>query len=292
LAAGAGALVAATAVVTVYEGGVRVSNAQGTVALGAGERAVAAAGEAPRADSEAARAPDGEEAAPAPRAAATAAAPATAAELAGRYEAQARELREVRAKLRAFEEKEAEEKARREASNVVDPSPGMLQEWAKRCEIPIAAPPFLNDDLQPGGGETSLREAGLSEEEVKLAGEIGDRLRQEATERMRALYLEATGRKDLAQGLSFAGLLLELHAKAPPGEATEIRRRLSAERAGLAAPAGAGPPSPLERALRVSLGLHKEFERALAKEVGPQKAHEINRNTSGKGSLKLGGGCK
>jgi hypothetical protein len=288
IAAGAGALVAATAVVTVYEGGVRVGNAQGTIRVASGERAVLAAGEAPRvvggephAESPAA------ERGPSPPAA-----QATPAALAARYEVQERELHALRTKVRAFEEKEAADKARREAANSVDPSPGTLEEWAKQCQVPIPAPPFLNEDLQPGAAETSLREAGLSQEEVELAAEIGERMRQQALERMRALYVEATGRKDLAQGLSFVGMLLELYAKAPAGEGTEVRRRLSAERAGLSAPGAASPPSVLERAFRASLGLHEEFEQALAKELGPQKAREINRNTSGKSNLSLGGGCR
>jgi len=274
LSGAVGAALAATIVIAVYEGRVRVVNARGHADAGPGERIALAAGAAPS------RLPPGPSDAtaaiePPPSAS------ATPAELLQRDQAHRGEIALLRARVRALETAAAAPEAvaaaapgrRAGAFKVIDLSPDELAEMAKRCEIRFDIPGY---GLEPHAMTDKLAQA---EQLSSSDRAIYDRTVRRESERymtaLRALHRELTG-GDGGESLDGSALGIEIIQKSPRGDTIEARRRLSGERAGLAAPpADTQGQSVVERLFRIQLAAGDTLERLLATELGPEKVHQI-----------------
>jgi hypothetical protein len=107
---------------------------------------------------------------------------------------------------------------------------------------------------------------------------------------VRSLYLEATGDTTGGDALSIESMHREIEDKSPPGEHNVLLQRLSRERAGLdRPPADLSKASPLERLMRAYLALGDQTEAALARRIGPDRAHAIRGD--GWGSRSELSGC-
>jgi hypothetical protein len=108
-------------------------------------------------------------------------------------------------------------------------------------------------------------------------------LQQRALDEMRRLYTEVTG--DAAEQLSSEALQAEIDHKSPERELQEALRRISAERAGLAAPPAdrAGLP-PAERMYRLLVAQGDDIEREVAAVLGAQRARSLRVLEGGWGS--------
>jgi hypothetical protein len=170
--------------------------------------------------------------------------------------------------------------ARREPSaaepNYVDPSREELLERARRCGLVWDSPP-LDLGAHRELDARAAQRLGLSEDERQIAGET---LKGFAQKNM----AEVGGDKGAAEMLSSSALQQEIVAKSPEGEAQEVFKRLSAERAGLIAPGPAGGGSPLERMMRLLTGLGDRFEQELAAQLGAARARELRAKKNGWGS--------
>ena len=65
------------------------------------------------------------------------------------------------------------------------------------------------------------------------------------------------------------------------GDVKDVYRRLSAERAGLAAPPAPGPTTALERMVRLQTTLGDSYEKQLAAQLGPARAHDLRAKRKG-----------
>ena len=135
----------------------------------------------------------------------------------------------------------------------------------------------------PGATRTELRGR-----EVRVGGrgitasEIGDynaaltEVQKRWKDLIRSLYIETTGDTVGADALSNEAMRHEIEDKSPRGEYNLILQRISQERAGLVAPpADPSKTSTLERLMRAHVQLGDQSEAALARRLGPQRAHAI-----------------
>jgi hypothetical protein len=284
LAAGGGALAASLVVVTVYEGRVRFGNAGGSVALVAGQRASAAtADQAPRLQENGQEngQAGGEGTARVHGAGAPARPPVI---FAGAGEAA--ELDRLRERVRELEQVVARSGGEKPPigaeSNYVDPSKDELLARAKTCGLAWDMPHIdRDDDLD---AKAAARQ-GLSEEERQIVNDVHKSFNRRSMGELRKLYVEVTGDSKAAELLSAAALQQEIVAKSPDGEAPEVFKRLSHERAGLMpTPAAGAPSSPLERMMRLLTSIGDKYEQELAAQLGPARAHELRTKEHGWGS--------
>jgi hypothetical protein len=281
-AAAAGALVGGL-LVTVYEGHVRVQNAQGALEASAGDRVHAGQAAAPGFALE--PTPAGLMATP------PGAAPQTPEAVAAREQAAQVQVAALQARVRTLEQ-ERGALAARLASAATGPLRGEpndgrppqekyrdftqaeLRALAEKCELRTDLPP-----LQPEPW-TMSPEVGaqlhLSDAEQATANAALNRLREDAVAKVRALYVEATGDAAGAETLELATLGHELLQKGGSALAVQARTRLAQEKAGLIAPpADLSKTSPQERYLRLTNGLAEALQRDLEKSLGAQQAGQV-----------------
>lgn len=137
-----------------------------------------------------------------------------------------------------------------------DFTPEELADMAGRCELRWQLPPFFAT-TPPSFGPDYDRALAAARDRYVAA--------------LRALYAEATGDADAAAHLP-PRELADAIRRASDGSGLEIQRRLSAARA--------GDPVALddsidERYLELQLSTGDDFERTLAEEVGPDRAHTL-----------------
>jgi hypothetical protein len=274
LSAGAGAIGATVVLVGVYEGRVRFGNAQGGIEVRAGEQASASPEERPQ-RVVAQEMPAGE------RASATAGGPAPAASAPVGTEAERREIAALRARLRTLEAAAAAGPAAsssRDSTKFIDPSHDELVQRAKDCQLDWDSPKLDANprDLEP----KSVQELGLSEDEREIVNAVRKEVVQAGVAQLRQLYIEATGDRRGSEVLSLSGLQSEIISKSE-GDVKDVYHRLSAERAGLPAPAPPGPSTPLERMVRLLTGLGDTYEKQLAAQLGPARAHDLRVKRNG-----------
>lgn len=167
-----------------------------------------------------------------------------------------------------------------------DPSPEKLAEWVATCHVRVDEPAL--DRFTP------LTEP--NEHSGVTADELGDynaaltEVQTRWKELTRSLYIEITGDTVGADSLSNEAMRREIEDKSPRGENNVILQRISRERAGLAAPpADPSKTSPLERLTRAWVQLGDQSEAALARRLGPERAHAIR--GEGWGARYETGGC-
>jgi hypothetical protein len=268
-----GAAVAATVVISVYEGRVRVVNARGQADARAGERLALSAGAAPaRLDASAAR----------PAVAALEPPPpgsATVAELLHRDQSHRGEIALLRARLQALEtgaagsaDRPAPAEHRDGRRKILDLSPDELVAMAKNCEIRFDIPgygvePRLMTDPLAAASQLSADERAIYDRTVRKEN-------AQYMTALRALYQELGGGD--SENLDPHALMTEILHKSPTSDYEAARKQLAAERAGLAAPpADPRNQSVVERLLRLESAAGNTLEQMLAAELGPDKAHEI-----------------
>lgn len=302
--AGAGAIISAGVFLSVQEGQVVLANDRGSIELAAGESAHAWGDRAPLLDDDTGDASGG------------AIAQSTAPN-ASPYASLVRENAEQRRALRALEEQldavqasagrgetsieeQGGPEARRAAAKDcaeqgtcaahlwTDPSHDDLVELARCGRLLFDTPEFVfSDHTLPDGA--MIEAAGLSEGDAARFSAAASALRDDVARRLRGLVAELELPAELVDRLSLPQLYAVLDAVVDEGLRADVRRRVAAERAGLAtAPT---EQSAGERMLRLQFELGTEFESRLAAELGAEAAHEIRGANQGwPNKTSLGGG--
>jgi FecR protein len=259
-----GAVVAATVVVAVYEGGVRVVNARGSVDVAAGERARMESGAAPTREGETVAAKDG---------IARLGADATRAQLT----AQATELED---KLTAAQNtivtlrKQLDEAHTAENPKLVHPSKDLLLAWAKVCHIHLDSPSVFGAN-PPLLDKQQIEQWGLAKSEIPTIDKISTELHTRARDEIRELYIAATNNIDGADELLPNAMISEILGKANAADKLRTRTRMSRERAGLQAPPPVADMSPYERLLRLLAQLGNDYEQTIGNAIGAGRAVEL-----------------
>jgi hypothetical protein len=147
-----------------------------------------------------------------------------------------------------------------------------LADMAKNCEIRYDIPgyglePRLMTDKIAAASNLSADERAVYDQTVRKEN---DRYMTA----LRGLYQELTGGDP--DNLEPNALFTEILRKSPTVDVVAARKRLAAERAGLApAPADARGQSVIERLFRLQSSAGPSREQLLAAELGPDKAHQI-----------------
>ena len=278
--AGIGAALAATVVVTVYEGKVTYANEHGKVALTAGERAIASSREGPASLQAAAGAAD--------EASGSTAAPMTREELAQRAMAQQREIASLRARLQALEPGGAaggagEPPKGDDRRNYVNPTKDELLQLASECKLQWDEPKIGSQPSTIAAEQAT--ELGLSEAERQAVNKVNVEFNAKTLAELRALYVEVVGDRATADSLSPSSLIEEITEKSPQTDLKAIFERISRERAGLqAAPADPRAMSPVERLMRLRTSLGDRYERDVGAAIGPDAARQAREKHDGWGS--------
>jgi hypothetical protein len=261
--------VAATAIVTVYEGRVAVKSAHGETALAAGEKASLRVGDAPRND----------------------APPATATreELLTRDEAQRTRIAALETELRDAQRARAKAGVAGGKSRADEPesksfgyTPDDLRELAKTCTIRFDEPFYHGQARQLDPKRAG--KAGLTEDERARYNQVLTKLRDEYVVQVRALYREATGER--GDNLDTAAIEEEIRAKSSHDDG--LNKQLAEERAGLATPRDTNLQTPGERLVRLQMASGDLLEQAAASEIGAAKARAVRELG---GSVSQHSGC-
>jgi len=278
LAGLAGAALATTVLVTVYEGHVVAETRAAKTELSAGARATL--GGPDRAtvvgDAIVASATPDE-------------AHATREQLVVLARQQAAQLAQLRARLARLEQPGASgaepDRGKAEPGRAwYDPSPEQLAAWVAECRI-RADQPSLQDF-------TPLTEAtdGLEPGELDGYNAAMLEMAKQWKDLVRRLYVETTGDTGGVESLSIDSMSREIQDKSAPGEHNAVLQRLAQERAGLVPPpADLARTSTLERLQRAYLQLGDQSEAAVAKRLGPARAHALR--GEGWGSRSEQSGC-
>lgn len=259
-----GAVIASTVLVTVYEGHVIAETSSARTELAAGSQATLRGG-------------DPSIVAGPTLALTTDDSHATRDQLLVRTQLQQAELNQLRARVVQLEKTAAsvdgEAKDVPEPGRVWhDPSLEKLAEWVATCHVRTDEPAL--DRFTPLTEPDKAR--GIA------ASEIGDynaaltEVQKRWKDLTRSLYIETTGDTVGADTLSNEAMRREIEDKSPRGEHNLILQRISQERAGLVAPpADLSKASTLERLTRAYVQLGDQSEAAVARRLGPQRAHAI-----------------
>jgi hypothetical protein len=264
----AGAALATTVLVTVYEGRVTTETASARTELAAGTRATLR--------------PDGTTVVADTGAGAVASAAgqiddarATREQLLERTRQQEAQLAQLRARLAqaTSANASAEPGSVSEPGRAwYDPSPEKLAAWAAECRIRADEPSL--EDFEPIGEGDTRRDLEPGERDGYNAA-----LTEMATQwkdLVRALYVETTGDTTDAEMLSIGAMRREIEDKSPPDERARVLQRIARERAGLAAPpTDLARTTTIERLVRAHTQLGDQSEAALARRIGAARAHVI-----------------
>ncbi|XXF75728.1 FecR domain-containing protein [Myxococcaceae bacterium GXIMD 01537] len=280
--AAVGAALTAAVFVTVHEGRVTVTSPAGATEVAAGERAEVGAAAAPRLVP--ASAPLPTQASVSPSAEASAAQPAWQA----RESAYVAELTALRARVKELEPyAPGGARAGRDALDLrrevswLEPSKEELVEMARNCQLRWDAP-GLNPRKSSRPAEEAMKKLKLSEEEADVLAEVNEAFTVTAMERLRAIYVAATGDVDNARVLAPEALRQEIQDKSSEDALARAFQRVAQERAGLAKPpADLGGVTPAEQLVRFNTGLGDTYERALAEKFGAARARELRQLNGG-----------
>jgi hypothetical protein len=271
-----GAALAATILITVYEGRIRVVNARGHADARAGERIALGAGAAPERLPTGPSGASGSVAAVEPPPSDT----ATLDELRRRDQSHRGEIALLRARVQALESPGAAAEAgvgsahKQGNKKVFDLSQDELVAMAKECELRFDIPgygaePRLMDDKLAATANLSAADRAIYDQTVRKENE-------QYMASLRALYQELAG--DAGDNLDAVALYMEILHKSPTADYEAARKQLAEERAGMVArPAdttGHGR-SVVERMLRLQSSAGNTLEQLLAAQLGPDKAHQI-----------------
>jgi hypothetical protein len=171
------------------------------------------------------------------------------------------------------------------------PSADTLLAWAKECRVHFDLPPVLRSEpFQLGPKEAE--ELGVSSAEIAPINAALVEIHRTWVEKIRAIYIEATGDAAAADALSPQAMAQEIEDKSPQAERAAIQARIAQERAGLVpAPTDWSKASPIERYYRALAALGDDTERAFAAKLGPERAAELRAQGEGWPMRKSMAGC-
>ncbi|MCR9159640.1 MAG: hypothetical protein ACE37F_04775 [Nannocystaceae bacterium] len=308
LRAGAlGAALASALVVTVYEGGVVLTNEHGSVDIDAGQSAHIADASAPvRFD------PDDPErtgstlatAAPSTKQPSLAGDPrahinrqARAIErIREEKDAQAARIRELEAKVvelggsvdpQTPEGKKARAKAcanqsRGGACPFLEPDQETLLEMARCATVKIDSLGFVSDPEPPPPGSIAERLGITDPEESKKLDAAALAQYDDYNAQMRAMYLELGGSEEAAEGASGNTLQSFIFDQLDDGLLGDVQRQIAQERAGLREPPADVASLPIEqRVARLMAEDGNDFERLVGDQLGAERARALRRKADG-----------
>jgi hypothetical protein len=171
----------------------------------------------------------------------------------------------------------------------VDVSKEELLKMAQRCEVKYDQPDWVLDTephlLSPG-------ELELNAPDRDAFNAVVRETHAAYRERVRQLYVEVTGDTAGTESLSPRSMGVEVYDKTPKGTLGELKRNVSAERAGLRqAPTDLSGATAAERLFRYEIGLGDEFERRLGERLGPQRSHALRARKGGWANRNSSSGC-
>lgn len=161
-----------------------------------------------------------------------------------------------------------------------DPTDLELEEMARCGIIRFDAPEFLGArGREPTFGQGWRAKAGISDSDAEALLAVNDAFRDEFYADLTALALEAGMTQEWADQTPFIGMMVAINDSVgpTPEQTEEFYRTLARERAGQVA-----PPTDLsglsldERFLRRVLDVGQAYERALAEQLGPERAAELH----------------
>ncbi|HXU80046.1 MAG TPA: hypothetical protein VN914_01530 [Polyangia bacterium] len=270
----AGAALAATVVVTVYEGRVRLANGSGQRDLEAGEQGSFAPGQAPRAVSANGAGAAARPGSARPPALLTASPPGEVEELRAKLAAQEKELLALR----------QDQKAKKGSMGPwVDVPQDELMARAGRCELKWEALDINGYEAKTIDEKNGwAKTAGLSDTERDAYNEALKDLQSSVLVRLRPLFVEMTGDAPMAEKLPVGGLIGLMMEKVPDTAKNEARAHLARERAGLQPPPADLARTPvIERALRIMTTVGDELEKKLGERLGSERARALRRVRDG-----------
>jgi ferric-dicitrate binding protein FerR (iron transport regulator) len=278
VAAGVGAIAAATILVTVYEGRVLLANEHGKTVLSAGEQAGARSGEAP--------APAHDAVAQNHDAVAQNSAPPaegiTREQLLARDQQQRAELDKLRVRVHELEgaAPAGGKAAGKDDRPFFEPDKEELQAMARDCKLKWDNPTIgLNPPTLSARRASTL---GLSDQERVEIDRVSAEENARVLKELRALYVEVTGDKAGAESLAPQAMENEIMSKSPEAVVQQTFYKLSHERAGLqAAPADLRGAPASERLMRLMTGLGDDYEQRLGAAIGPDRAHQLRAENNG-----------
>lgn len=280
-----GATLAAAVVITVYEGGVVVAGTHGSSKVAPGERATLTAEGAP-----AIAMAGAEEIAPP-------ADTATRDQLLARDQIQRQRIAGLSARVDELQREIAEHGGGDDDAGEteggrpwIDPGPDQLALWAKQCKVRFDMPPITGTEATQLGPERA-QAYGLTPDEIDPVNAVYADLHKRWADRIRAIYGDVVG-EGADSTLSAQAMMQEIEDKSPSGEQQAIQARIAQERAGLAVPpADWSHASPIERLMRSLAGFGDEAEAAIAKAIGPDRAHALRMHDGGWPSKMQMSGC-
>lgn len=158
-------------------------------------------------------------------------------------------------------------RTRADAMRTYDLSHEQLVAMAERCELAWDTLPVTLDEPQTVS-KSAVTDLGLNDDQIAAINATFAATNARLLAATTALYVEATG--DTApSGMAPEAMFAEIVDKTPRARVKEVFQRLSAERAGLAAPPS--DPSladPIERLFRLATGAGDQLERDLAAKIG------------------------
>lgn len=266
LAAGlAGAAIASTVLVTVYEGHVIAETRSARTELAAGGQATLSGADGTTVVAGALATPADD-------------LHASREQLLVRTRAQAAQLDQLRARVALLEKAAPAGEASGDADSPEpgrpwhDPSPEKLAAWVADCHVRADRP-----DLDRFSPLTEPSQTlGVTADELAGYNAAMTEMAKQWKDLVRGLYVEATGDTAGADTLSSEAMRREIEDKSPPGEHNLVLQRVAQERAGLgASPADLSKTSTLERLMRADFQLGDQAEAALARRLGAERAHAI-----------------
>lgn len=269
-----GAALAAVTVVTVYEGRVVLANDHGSTEVDAGHVAHADAAHAPsstRSRTPAAVATDSGRA-PGVK---TAADTVLVSDLRARVRELEAELETAQAVAERDEDEISDDEELAFLQKMYNPTEEQLREAANNCELSFAAPTQL-----PSGEyvtEAKAEQLGLAPDETAAMGRALDGARDRGRERLKAIYVDATGDEAGAAELSVDAMRAEILNKAVPDDLVDSRQRIAKERAGMLDAPAPGEGSPVERYYRHELQRAADAYGAVTDAVGEDRAYDVLR---------------
>ena len=170
------------------------------------------------------------------------------------------------------------------------PSKDELLQMAKGCQVRFDAPELTVPAATMRDGLAA--EAGVSDEERQQYNRVLAEFTQTRLAQLRSIYVEVTGDKSGADTLSPDAMMNEIRLKVPEAAAQEAYWKVSHERAGLLpASTDASSASAFERWLRLQENAGDAFETALGATLGADRAHALRTEEGSWGARMMLGSC-
>ena len=155
------------------------------------------------------------------------------------------------------------------------------QVMAKECRVRWDQFVLSLDPMNPLSPKVKERQ-GMTEAEEDVVAEVTAAFNSRAIQRLRAIYLAATGDEENARVLSPQSMNMEIFDKSPQGSFGRTLQRISRERAGLEAPPpGTTSMNPVEQLVRFNTSLGDDYEHALTEKLGATRAHALRLGLAG-----------